>query len=132
MGLKGSWLGGYSHDESGVRQIEIEILGPSGATSTLTCIVSDSATGGWSCPWDATAANGGVQPANDDQFTVRLRATDRFGQTSAWSAPHTIRVDAQPPTITLAAMAQPGAYAGPAWCAATPCACSAIRRTMRR
>ena len=103
IGPEAGWLGGYSHDESGVRQVEIEITSPSGATSTLTCGVSDPATGGWSCPWDATAANGGVQPSNDDEFTVRLRATDRFGQTSGWSAPHIIRVDAQPPTVTLAA-----------------------------
>ena len=51
------------------------------------------------------------KPSNDDEFTVRLRATDRFGQTSGWSAPHTIRVDAQPPTVTLAAEAT-GAYPG--------------------
>ena len=61
IGPEAGWLGGYSHDESGVRQVEIEITSPSGATSTLTCDVSDPATGGWSCPWDATAANGGVQ-----------------------------------------------------------------------
>jgi uncharacterized repeat protein (TIGR01451 family) len=33
---------------------------------------------------------------------VRLRATDRFGSTSPWSAEHAIRIDALPPTITLA------------------------------
>ncbi len=49
------------------------------------------------------AANGGVQPANDAEFTVRLRATDRFGATSVLNAPQVIQVDAQPPTVTLAA-----------------------------
>ena len=111
IGPAAGWLGGYSHDESGVRQVEIEITSPSGATSTLTCDVSDPATGGWSCPWDATAANGGVQPSNDAEFTVRLRATDRFGSTSALSAPQVLRVDAQPPTVTLAAEVT-GTYPG--------------------
>ena len=110
-GPEAGWLGGYARDESGVTQVELEVVGPSGATSTLKCGVSDPATGGWSCPWDATAANNGVRPSNDDEFTVRLRATDRFGQTSGWSTPHNVRVDAQPPTVTLAAEAT-GAYAG--------------------
>ena len=60
-GPEAGWLGGYARDESGVTQVELEIVGPSGATSTLTCGVSDPASGGWSCPWDATAANNGVQ-----------------------------------------------------------------------
>ena len=37
VGPRAGWLSGYSFDESGVRHVEIEILGPSGATSTLTC-----------------------------------------------------------------------------------------------
>ena len=87
-----------------MRHVDVEITSPSGATSTLSCEASDPATGGWSCPWDATAANGGVEPVNDAEFTVRLRATDRHGSTSDWSAPHAIRVDAQPPTVTVAAL----------------------------
>ncbi|MFN2167021.1 MAG: Ig-like domain repeat protein, partial [Anaerolineae bacterium] len=95
------WLLGTSFDESGVRHVDVAIVSPSGVTTILGCDPSDTATGGWSCPWDATAANGGVKPENDAQFTVRLRATDRFGNTSDWSAPAVIRVDAQPPTVTL-------------------------------
>ncbi len=96
------WLRGHAYDESGVSHVEIEVTGPSGATSTLTCDLGVT-SGGWSCPWDATAANDGVKPADGDTFTVRLRATDRFGYTSDWTAPRTIQVDAQPPTVTLAA-----------------------------
>jgi uncharacterized repeat protein (TIGR01451 family) len=108
VGPTAGWLQGDSFDESGVHHVDVEIVSPSGATRTLGCDASDAATGGWSCPWDATAANGGVRPANDAEFTVRLRATDRFGSTSPWSAPRAIRVDAQPPTVTLALLgAQP-------------------------
>jgi hypothetical protein len=102
VGPGASWLSGNAHDESGVSQVEIEITSPSGAVSTLTCEVTGQASGGWSCPWDATAVNGGIKPADGDAFSLRLRATDRHGYTSDWSASHAIRVDAQPPTITLA------------------------------
>jgi uncharacterized repeat protein (TIGR01451 family) len=94
-------LRGLARDESGVSQVEIEITAPSGLGTTLTCQLQDPGSGGWSCPWDATAANGGVRPANGDTFTVRLRATDRLGYTSDWSPARIIRVDAQPPTVTL-------------------------------
>jgi Concanavalin A-like lectin/glucanases superfamily/Bacterial TSP3 repeat/Bacterial Ig-like domain len=102
VGPRAGWLQGDSFDESGVSHVDVEITSPAGATFTLGCDPSDAATGGWSCPWDATAANGGSPPDNDDQFSVRLRATDRFGSTSEWSTPQTIRVDAQPPTVTVA------------------------------
>ncbi len=101
VGPQAGLLRGFARDESGISQVELEITSPYSATSTLICQIDDQASGGWSCPWDATAANGGVRPADGDQFTARLRATDRLGYSSGWSASHTIRVDAQPPTVTL-------------------------------
>jgi hypothetical protein len=38
---------------------------------------------------------------NGDEFTLRARATDRFGNTGPWTDPVTLIVDAFPPTITL-------------------------------
>ena len=96
------WLRGFAHDESGVSHVELEIVAPAGTTSTMICELADRASGEWSCAWDATASNGGIRPADGDEFLVRLRATDRWGQTSPWSLPHVVRVDAQPPTLTLA------------------------------
>ncbi len=101
MGPAAGCLGGFARDESGIGQVEIEITSPNGATTTIACAVNDQDTGGWSCPWDGTALNGGVRPADGDLFSVRLRATDRLGYTSLWSPARTIRVDALSPTVTL-------------------------------
>jgi uncharacterized repeat protein (TIGR01451 family) len=109
-GPESGWLSGTAYDESGVSQVELDIVGPSGKHSTLTCDAPGPAAGHWSCPWDPTAANDGVRPGDGTVYTVRIRATDRFGSPSDWSAPHTIRVDAQPPTVALAAAAN--AYPG--------------------
>ena len=101
VGPEKGWLRGTARDESGISQVELEITSPSGLISTFACGDPDPASGEWSCSWDATALNGGARPANGDEFSVRLRATDRFGHTSPWGLPHVVRVDAQPPTITL-------------------------------
>ncbi|MGD8463961.1 MAG: hypothetical protein PVI09_08840 [Anaerolineae bacterium] len=95
------WLLGVAHDESGLRHAELEITSPTGLISTLTCGIPDPISGEWSCGWDATELNGGVRPADGDEFSVRLRVTDRLGHVSPWSAPHIVGVDAQPPAITL-------------------------------
>jgi hypothetical protein len=102
VGPGAAWLSGLASDESGITQIGVEILSPSGVTSTMTCDLTATASGYWSCPWDVTAANGGARPEDGDEFTVRLRATDRLGHTSNWTAPFTIRVDALPPNLGLA------------------------------
>jgi len=93
---------GYAHDESGVREITIEVRNPAGEVRTVTCAVGETETGHWACQWDATAANGGVPPEDGMEFTLRLQATDRYGQVSGWSEPRMVRIDARPPEITLA------------------------------
>jgi uncharacterized repeat protein (TIGR01451 family) len=95
------WLSGVAHDDSGLRQAELEITSPTGLVSTLACGIPDSVSGEWSCAWDATELNGGVRPDDGDEFSVRLRVTDRLGHISPWSAPHIVGVDALPPAITL-------------------------------
>jgi hypothetical protein len=110
VGPESGWLSGYAYDESGVSHVEVEILGPSGVTSTLTCDAPGPTSGRWSCPWDPAAANGGTPPRDGTEYKVRLRAIDVFGNPSEWTAQPIIRVDAQPPTVTLAAAA--GAYPG--------------------
>jgi uncharacterized repeat protein (TIGR01451 family) len=94
-------LRGFARTVLGISTVELEITSPAGLISTLVCADLDRASGEWSCSWDATAANGGVPPADGEFFSVRLRATDVNGNTSPWSAAHTIRVDAQPPAIAL-------------------------------
>ena len=95
-------LSGIASDESGISHIEAEIVSPSGLSTTLTCDIVRTTSGYWSCPWDVAAANGGVPPADGDEFIVRLRATDRLGHVSNWTAPIPIRVDAMPPSVKLA------------------------------
>jgi hypothetical protein len=101
----GGLLRGYAADESGVAHIVAEFTAPSGALSTVQCPAPESLAGLWTCRWDATAANGGVPPPDGAQFGVRLQAADRYGQLSEWSAPATVRVDAQPPTLSVSAAA---------------------------
>lgn len=93
-------LTGYAHDESGVAQVQVEIQAPAGGTSLLACSVPRPEEGRWSCPWDVTASNGGVPPADGSQFTLRVQASDPFGHT-AWSDPQTLIADTRPPTVTL-------------------------------
>ncbi len=111
VGPGAAWLSGVASDESGISRIEVEILAPSGLTSTVTCDVARSASGYWTCPWDVVEANGGAAPEDGDAFTLRLRAADRLGHVSNWTAPYTIRVDALPPGLRLASEIA-GAWAG--------------------
>lgn len=93
-------LAGSAHDESGITQVNVEVQTPSGGTSLLSCSVPSASDGRWSCPWDVSASNGGVPPADGSQITLRVQATDPFGH-SAWSRARTLEVDSTPPTVTL-------------------------------
>jgi hypothetical protein len=111
VGPETGWLTGYAYDESGVSSVEIQVhkQGATGAPFTRACDLKAPASGRWSCPWDGLAANGGIRPADGDEFTVRLKATDQHGYTSDdWSDSYGVRVDAQPPTVTHSLMS-PGA-----------------------
>ena len=86
-------------DPSGVPTITLEVreVG-TGITTTLVCTDPTPFDGLWDCLWNAGGA------ADGTQFELRARATDRFGNgTPGWTAPHTVTVDATPPTVTLSA-----------------------------
>jgi uncharacterized repeat protein (TIGR01451 family) len=95
VGARGVRLTGQAGDESGVREVTIELQGPNGI-KTITCPVARPIEGRWSCDW----APEGELP-DGSQVTVRLRATDITGQVGEWSAPRTVEIDALPPEVTV-------------------------------
>ena len=102
-------LSGLATDEAGVQEVTVEVQGPNG-TRTITCPVARTLEGRWSCNWtpDSTLPDG-------SQVTVRLRATDVFGQQSAWSEAQTVVVDAAPPEVSFSAAesgVRPGGIVG--------------------
>jgi subtilisin-like proprotein convertase family protein len=96
-------LYGYAYDAAGVPDIALRIQTPSGALRTLACPDATPYDGLWSCDWDTTATNGGVTPADGDQFAARVEAADSFGRTSDWTTEpaFVLTVDSVPPTVTL-------------------------------
>ncbi len=76
-------LSGRSHDTSGVAGVKVRVLSSSGDSTVIDCPVEKPADGGWRCRWDVAAA-AGFTPADGDEFTLSLQATDRFGYTSDW------------------------------------------------
>ena len=94
-------------DEAGIRAVTLDVQWPGGSRQ-VTCPVVRPEDGEWACEWDA-----GTPVPHGTPLTVRLRATDGHGQTSAWSAPHTVTVDAEPPTVTLDLPAGLGAAKAP-------------------
>ena len=86
---------GRALDESGIREVTLDVQWPGGGRQ-ITCPLTRPADGDWACDWDAGSALPHGTPV-----VVRVQATDSHGQTSPWSAPHTIIVDAEPPTTTL-------------------------------
>lgn len=99
VGVGQTLVTGSAHDESGVTQVRVEVQMP-GTTTLLSCPPPRASDGRWACPWDVTATNGGIAPADGAQITLRVQATDRFGH-SAWSTAETLVVDATPPTVTV-------------------------------
>ncbi|HBY95833.1 MAG TPA: hypothetical protein DEP84_18070 [Chloroflexi bacterium] len=87
---------GVAHDAAGVPTIELEVKAlPSGVTTTITCPQAFPDDGTWSCQWDAGKST------NVDWFELRARATDRFGNVSAWTGPRPVDFDDTPPVVTL-------------------------------
>ena len=84
---------GSVSDPSGVPLVELEAQ-PGGI---ITCPDTTPNDGQWVCTWNAGGA------ADGTQFQLRVRATDRFGNMSAWTVWHTVTVDATPPTVSLSA-----------------------------
>ena len=91
VGPLSNLLSGIASDESGVRDVTLDVAWP-GGSRRVTCPLSRPADGDWTCKWDA-----GEPLPDNTELTVRVQATDRQGQTSAWSASQTIRVDASRP-----------------------------------
>ena len=87
---------GTASDVAGVRNIEVQITElPSGVNKIIHCSVSAAFSGTWTCGWqiDTLAAIA--------SFDLQARATDMFGNISAWSAIYHASADATAPTITL-------------------------------
>ena len=101
VGPKGGLLSGDAFDESGIAQITLELTGPKGGVATVNCPVGEHEAGRWTCQWDVAAANGGTLPPDGAEITIRCPATDRHGNVSPWSKPHTVRYDGKPPALTL-------------------------------
>jgi hypothetical protein len=92
---------GRVSDPSGVPTITLEIAQVGGTTSTQTCIDATPSDGEWVCHWNAQGA------ADGTQFELRVKATDRFGNTiPSWTTPHKVEVDATAPTVTLSGATQ--------------------------
>lgn len=83
-------ISGRASDPSGLASVELEIT--PGETSPV-CTVPDPVAGFWSCQW--------VAPTDGDQFSIRVRASDRFGNTSDWSPVSIKTLDSEPPEVTL-------------------------------
>jgi len=85
---------GYAYDEAGVSQMDLEIQSPGAGTSYLICSDAIPGDGILTCDWE-------VLGSNNDLLSVRLQATDGFGQTSGWSDAQQFLVDTAPPDVTL-------------------------------
>ncbi|WP_322814048.1 LamG-like jellyroll fold domain-containing protein [Chloroflexus sp.] len=88
-------LYGLVWDESDVPQIELEVTVGSASPSIVSCTDTTPEDGEWQCP-----VNLGT-PADGTSVTIRARATDRAGLTSAWSDPLNLIVDDQAPRLIL-------------------------------
>jgi hypothetical protein len=91
-----NFIAGSVADASGATDLEIEITPlPAGATTTLHCVDPTPEDGAWACPWQPGSL------AGLSGFDLRARASDRFGNTSAWSPVHPLIVDNAPPTVQV-------------------------------
>lgn len=88
-------VSGVAWDESDVPQIQIETRVGTAAPAITTCADPTPDDGEWQC-----AVNIG-NPADGTAVTMRVRATDAGGQTSAWSDPVDLIVDANAPRLIL-------------------------------
>jgi len=82
-------------DESLVPTLTLEIKPVGGSFIASPCADPTPADGEWQCVFNPGAAN------NGDQFVLRAKATDTFGQVSAWSSLVTLTVDTVAPTVTV-------------------------------
>lgn len=83
-------ISGHAFDPSGIAMVELEIT-PAGALPV--CSVPEPSTGFWSCQWEA--------PDTGDQFGMRVRARDPFGNISGWTSVYSMTLDTEPPNVSL-------------------------------
>ncbi|NUM43532.1 MAG: hypothetical protein HUU38_02415 [Anaerolineales bacterium] len=93
-----------SDDESPLSLVEVEIndgllSGPQ-AIQIVTCVPGSGTGDAFVCDWDAGVVTDG------HSYTMRARAADVHGNTSAWSAPITVIGDATLPTLTISTATQ--------------------------
>ena len=92
---------GVVQDDSAVPFLQIEVNG----SEYFECEDETPTDGQWACAWDATATNGGSPPEDGTLVTLRVRAMDVFEQTSDWSAPREVRIDAKEPQMGAVSVA---------------------------
>ncbi|MGC8800346.1 MAG: LamG-like jellyroll fold domain-containing protein [Chloroflexus sp.] len=88
-------VSGVAWDESDVPQIQIETRVGTAAPAITTCADPTPDDGEWQCTVNIS------NPVDDTAVTMRVRATDAGGQTSAWSDPVDLVVDANLPNLIL-------------------------------
>jgi len=86
---------GEAWDESDVPQIELEVKVGTGAPAITLCTDPTPDDGEWQCEVNIGA------PADGTSVRLRARATDAGGQTSDWSDPVDLVVDANAPQLIL-------------------------------
>ena len=88
---------GTVDDPSGVPTITLQVQDvPTGTLVTsITCVDPLPLDGTWSCLWNAAGAPDGAL------FDLRVQASDRFGNTGAWTDWRRVEVDSTLPTLHL-------------------------------
>ena len=86
-------IAGRASDEGGLARIELEVTPDGQQAQLINCPVSEPTSRHWACQ---------RQPSADaEEFSVRARAVDVFGNVSGWTAFETWTLDADPPTLHL-------------------------------
>lgn len=93
-------ISGFVYDRSAVPVIEMEIQHPDGTTSMATYHDDTPDDKAWECLIDTGSVHTG------DSFAIRVRATDFYGATGAWSPWSTYVIDATPPSVSLSDQSQ--------------------------
>lgn len=86
-------IGGFVHDASAVPNLTLEIESD-GQTKNVACTDATPLDHEWLCTVDVGTAN------EDDTVVIRVKATDRFGNTSEWRE-KSYRVDATPASVAF-------------------------------
>jgi subtilisin-like proprotein convertase family protein len=93
-------VSGFVYDRSPVPTVEMEIQQPDGQTQKIVCEDETPEDKAWECVVNTDGAKDG------ESFALRVRATDNFGLTGAWSPWTKFVIDATSPEVSLDAASQ--------------------------